>query len=185
MTDDYQPALVCIVETHMQKEEEIQIPRYSLVCHNDRSANSGGILIGVRDNIKNISLELIQENKVGQSLWILLTNTKKKIRIGAIYAPQEKVTPNNELKLMYEGIREQIKIGNKEKQQILIIGDVNAKIREAIEGNKTQVTKGGRQLPKLANKENIILNTVKEKCKGVWARVQGEDTSIIDYVLTD
>ena len=86
---------------------------------------------------------------------------------------------------MYEGIREQIKIGNKEKQQILIIGDVNAKIREAIEGNKTQVTKGGRQLPKLANKENIILNTVKEKCKGVWARVQGEDTSIIDYVLTD
>ena len=45
---------------------------------NDRSANSGGILIGVRDNIKNISLELTQENKVGQSLWILLTNTIKK-----------------------------------------------------------------------------------------------------------
>ena len=31
MIDDYQPALVCIVETHMQKEEEIQIPGYSLV----------------------------------------------------------------------------------------------------------------------------------------------------------
>ena len=77
MIDDYQPALVCIVETHMQKEEEIQIPGYSLVYHNDRSANSGGILRGVRDNIKNISVELTQENKVGQSLWILLTNTKK------------------------------------------------------------------------------------------------------------
>ena len=59
---------VCIIETHMQKEEEIQIPGYSLVCHNDRSANRGGILIGVRDNIENISLELTQENKVGQSL---------------------------------------------------------------------------------------------------------------------
>ena len=68
MIDDYQPALVCIVETHMQKEEEIQMPGYSLVYRNDRSANSGGILIGVRDNIKNISLELTQENKVGQSL---------------------------------------------------------------------------------------------------------------------
>ena len=78
MIDDYQPALVCIVETHMQKEEEIQIPGYSLAYRNDRSANSGGILIGVRDNIKNISLELTQENKVGQSLWIFLTNTKKK-----------------------------------------------------------------------------------------------------------
>ena len=102
MIDGYQPALVCIVETHMQKEEEIQIPRYSLVYRNDRSANSGGILIGVRDNIKNISLELTQEDKVGQSLWILLTNTKKKNVIGVIYAPQENVTANNELKLMYE-----------------------------------------------------------------------------------
>ena len=83
MIDDYQPALVCIVETNMQKEEEIQIPGYSLVYRNDRSANSGGTLIsmlylGVRYNIENISLELTQENKVGQSLWILLTNTKKK-----------------------------------------------------------------------------------------------------------
>ena len=64
------------------KEEEIQIPGYSLVYRNDRSTNSGGTLIGVRDNIKNISLELTQENKLGQSLWILLTNTKKKIRTG-------------------------------------------------------------------------------------------------------
>ena len=163
MTDDYQPALLCIVETHMQKEEEIQIPGYSLVYRNDRSANSRGILIGVRDNTKN-SLELKKENKVGQCLLILLTNTKKKIRIGVIYEPQKNVTSNNELKLMYEDIREQIKIGKEEKQQILIIGDFNAKIGEAVEGNKTQVTKGGRQLLKLVNKENMItLNTVKEK----------------------
>ena len=61
----------------MQKEEEIQMPGYSRVYRNDRSAKSAGILIGVRDNIKNISLELTQENNVGQSLWILVTNTKK------------------------------------------------------------------------------------------------------------
>ena len=72
--------MVCIVETHMQKEEEIQMPGYSLVYRNDRSANSGKILIGVTNNIKNISLELTQENKVGQRLWILLTNRKKKIK---------------------------------------------------------------------------------------------------------
>ena len=96
MIDDYQSALVCIVETHMQKEEEIQMPGYNLWNCNDRSANSGGILIGVRDNVKNSSLELTQENKVGQSLWILLTDTKKKIRVGVIYAPQENLTTNNE-----------------------------------------------------------------------------------------
>ena len=31
----------------------------------------------------------------------------------------------------------------------------------------------------------IILNSVKEKCKGVWKGVQGEEKSIIDYALTD
>ena len=31
----------------------------------------------------------------------------------------------------------------------------------------------------------IILNSVNEKCKGVWTRVQGEEKSITDYVLTD
>ena len=98
MIDDYQPSLVCIIETHMQKEEEIQIPGYSLVYRNDRSANSGRILIMVRDNIKNISLELTQENKVGQSLWILVTNRKKKIRVAVIYGRQENVTPNNGMK---------------------------------------------------------------------------------------
>ena len=29
------------------------------------------------------------------------------------------------------------------------------------------------------------MNTLKEKCKGVWTRVQEEEKSIIDYVLTD
>ena len=72
-----------------------------------------------------------------KSLWILLANTKKKITIGVIYAPQEKVTPNNKLKLMYEDIREQIKKRIKEKQQILILEDFNAKIGTAIKGNKT------------------------------------------------
>ena len=111
---------------------------------------------------------------------------KEKNEVGVISAPQENVTPNNELKRMYEDIREQVKIEKEENQQILILGDFNAKIGASIEGNKTQITKGGRQLLKLANKENkIILNTVKEKGKGVWTRVRGEEKSIIHYVLTD
>ena len=70
MIDDYQPALVCIVQTHMLKEEEIQIPGYSPVYCNYRTGNNTGILIGFRDNIKNIGLEVTQENKVGESLLI-------------------------------------------------------------------------------------------------------------------
>ena len=138
---------------------------FSLVYYNDRSVNSGGILIVVRDNIINISLELTKENKVGQSLWILATNTMTKIRLGVIYAPRENLTPNNELKVMYEDIREQIEIGKEEKQQILILGGFNAKMRAVIEGNTTQVTKGGRQLLRLANKEKIYKGNIQNIAK--------------------
>ena len=88
----------------------------------------------------------MQEKKVGQSLWILVINTKKKNRVGVIYPPQENVTPNNKLKIMYEEIREQIKIGKEEKPQILILGDFNAKKRAVIVGNKTEITTGRRPL---------------------------------------
>ena len=45
-----------------------------------------------------------------------LTHKYKEKQLGVISAPQENVTPNNEIKLMYEDIREQIKIGKEEKQ---------------------------------------------------------------------
>ena len=123
--------------------------KYKVIVLCTNAANSVGILIRVRDNIENISLELTKENRVDQSLWILVTNTKKNIRGSIIEAPQENVTLNNQLKTLHEDIREQIKIGKEEKQQTLILGDFNVKIGPAIEGKKAQVTKGGRQLLKL------------------------------------
>ena len=123
--------------------------KYKVIVLCTNAANSVGILIRVRDNIENISLELTKENRVDQSLWILVTNTKKNIRGGTIEAPQENVTLNNQLKTLHEDIREQIKIGKEEKQQTLILSDFNVKIGPAIEGKKAQVTKGGRQLLKL------------------------------------
>ena len=133
------------------------------MCRNDRSANSGEILVLVRDNIKNFSLKLKVENNVGQSLWILVTNTNQKIRVCVIYTPQENLTPNNQLKIKYEDIREQIKIGKEEKQQKIIQGDFNTRIGAAIQGNKAQVTKGGRQLLKLANRENNNFKNCQRK----------------------
>ena len=45
---DYQPILICLVKTHLQKEEEIRIPGYSQIFCNDRSGNSGGIMLAVK-----------------------------------------------------------------------------------------------------------------------------------------
>ena len=85
---------------------------------------------------------------------------------------------------MYEDIREQIRTGKKEKQQILVLGDFNSKIEAAIEGNKTQVTTGRRQLLKLTNKENmIILNRPKKVQRSMDNSAKRRKA--FNYVLTD
>ena len=57
-----------------------------------------------------VSVEVRRYDEMGQTLWILLNDQKRKIRIGAIYGPQENMTPNNKLKLLHKTIAEQIEI---------------------------------------------------------------------------
>ena len=62
----------------------------------------------VKDTLKTITMQIKQETEVWQTLWILLNNKKKEIKIGAIYGPQEGVTSKKELKKLYTSITEEI-----------------------------------------------------------------------------
>ena len=96
--------------------------------------------------------------------------------------PQENATSNNELKIMYNNISKQISIAKKERQKVLILGDFNANISTYIEGNKPTVT----LVIKMAKKYDlVIINKEKEVCKGLWTRVQHQERSILDYILTN
>ena len=64
-------------------------------------------MIAVKDTLKTITMQVKQKTEVGQTLWILLNNQKKKIKVGLIHAPQG-VTQNNELKKLYTSITEEI-----------------------------------------------------------------------------
>ena len=131
-----------MLNTYSQKEEEIRIPGYSQIFHNDRPGNSGGIMLVVKENIITVTSEVAQEKEIGQSLWILLDNNRSKIRIGVIYAPQENVTSNNELKVMCNNISKQISIAQEERQQVLILGDFNTKVGTYIKVTNQQWQKG-------------------------------------------
>ena len=61
LVDDCQPNLLCLVETHMQEEEEIRIPGYLTIFRNDKTSNSGGIIITVKDTVKTITMQVKQE----------------------------------------------------------------------------------------------------------------------------
>ena len=115
-----------------------------------------------------------------------MNNQKISIKLGVIYAPQENVIPVRELKKMYESITKEIQEAREHKQQVIVIGDFNAKVGTAIQGNKETITKGGRLLLKMIQKENMsLVNADKHRCKGLWTREQGKGKSLIDYVMTN
>ena len=86
---------------------------------------------------------------------------------------------------MCESISDQVDIGKENNQQIIILGDFNAKIGNYIKNNKEATTKGGRHLIGLVEKENLrTVNGESNKCEGLWSREKGKEKSVIDYIIT-
>ena len=105
-------------------------------------------------------------------MWILLDNNRSNIRIGVIYVPQENKTSNNELEIMYNNISQQISVPQEQRQQVIILGDFYAKVGKKIDKNDKKY-------------DLVIINKEKEVCKRLWTRVQHQERSILDYVLTN
>lgn len=62
----------------MPEEVKITISGYETIYRNDETSNSEGIITAVKDTMKTITMQLKQETEVGQTLWTLLNNKKKK-----------------------------------------------------------------------------------------------------------
>ena len=181
MVEDQKHAIACLVE-----KEEVAIPGYETICRYDKSANSGGILVAVKNNIKTVTMQTHKQEQVGEGLSILIDNKKTKLKLGVIYVLQENTTPNKELKKTYQEIKDRIEQARQQCQNMINLGDFNAKTGVRIKGNKETVTKGGRQIVKLVDKQDkVILDEESEICKGLWTREQGEENSVIDYVITN
>ena len=133
LVEDQKPTIVCLVETHLEKEEEVAIPGYETIYRNDKTANS--ILVAVKEIIKTVTIQTHKEKQVGEGPWIPIDNKKNKLKLAVIYAPQENKTPNNELKKMYQETKDQIEQARQQCQNI-ILGNFNAKIRAGIKRNK-------------------------------------------------
>ena len=179
------PTLICLTETHLLDIEKFPIEGYEDPYRHDRDNLGGGILIGIKKELKNICTVVEKSSEVGEMMWLVLDNNRIKLRIGVIYAPQESRTTKEQLKLMYEKIGEQISLAREKKQKVLMLGDFNCKIGEKIIGNRTDVTKGGKMLLKLVDRNRLTILNSNEKCHGLWTRVENGNKSVLDYVIVD
>ena len=182
--EDEKPAVICITETHLGKEETIKIQDYKLF-RNDRNTEGGGVLIGVHKKLKNVVLEASRskDTDVEESIWVVMNNGKISVRIGCIYAPQESRTRVEKLDTMYKNLSKEIKTAEENNQKVFITGDFNCKVGDYIPDNKPVVTVGGKMLLNVIKKYKVKLLNSSTKCKGIWTRVEGNNKSVLDYIM--
>ena len=181
--DEEKPTMIAIAETLLEDDEKEKIEGYHVLKPAEKG--SRGIMIAVTEELKNITSIVMEDNTVGEQMWMQIYNGQINIRIGLIYAPQESRTKVSELRKMYKMIEEQVSKGKESKQKVMIVGDLNCKIGKEIPGNTDQVTTGGRLLLKLIKDMDLTVLNAHENCQGLWTRIENGKRSVIDYALIE
>ena len=76
-------------------------------------------------------------------------------RIGIVYNPQENKTTKDELEEVYGRIKSEIKNARKMEQHIIVMGDMNCKIDDLIDGNKEEISKGGMMMIRMIKEKEV------------------------------
>ena len=176
------PEVIGLVETMLDGKDKVVMEGYT-IYRNDRNGDGGGVLIAIKDVLKGIMVEESNSKRKEESIWLSLTNNKTKIRIGIVYNPQENKTTKDELEEVYGRIESEIKNARKMEQHIIVMGDKNCKIGDLIDGNKEEISKGGKIMIKTIKENNMIILNSLEKCRGKWTRSSGREKSIIDCIM--
>ena len=182
--DEEKPVVVALVETKLAEKESITIDGYEPFKMN-RNEYGGGVMILVKNKVKNIVVVVEENKEVGEIMWVTISNGRTNIRMGLVYAPQENETKVAELKTMYKSISGQVKKAKEKKQNLLLIGDFNCKIGSVVKKNTEEITRGGNMLLDMVGKHDLKIMNTSKKCQGVWTRTDGSKRSILDYVIVE
>ena len=173
------------MESHLEDDDPLEIEGYSLF-RNDRDKDGGGIVVGVRNEIKNIVVEVHRSTEMYESLWVVIDNGRFKARIGVVYFPQEKTLKVKEISDIYKLIRKEIKDAREKDQSVIIAGDFNCKVvDETIKGNHPIISKGGKKLLNMVEKDDLVILNGSDKCEGLWTRDENGKKSILDYMIIE
>ena len=175
---------MAITETWLEEEIEFSIKGYQLF-RNDRNEDGGGVLIAVKDVLENITVEVNRTSELYESIWVSINNGKAKLKVGVVYLPQEKVSTEKDYSHIFKQIKKEIAEGRDKEQNVILTGDFNCKVGDRINGNVGPISKGGKKLIKMIEKEKLVILNASEKCEGKWTRDENEEKSIIDYVIID
>ena len=138
MITEEKPSIICLVETHLDKCDtvEIQGSHFEKTKAVIAGGGGGGGLTACEDRIKNITIQVHESNEVKQILFVKIDNDKTKLRVEVIYAPQEIRTLDK--KTAQSHLEDQVKEVEKKSEKLILVSDFNCKIAVTLKGTQQQ-----------------------------------------------
>ena len=183
--EEKKPTIVCITETHLSERDEFKLKGYR-IYRNNRNEDGGGIIVAVKQFLEHETSEVAKVQDIEETLWLKIENKKLNLRLGVIYGPQES-EKKEDIESTYDRMQEQINAAKINNENIVIVGDFNAKINIKTNEHEQKESKAGKILEQFVKRNNLLIVNRSKKSKGLWTRVDPstQGKSVLDYTLID
>jgi exonuclease III len=95
--EEKDPTIIALVETKLSKGDELKIEGYCIE-RVDRDEEGGGVLIAYKECLENVVTVVGEETDGCEILWIKIDNGQVKLKMAAVYMPQESQTKIGKLR---------------------------------------------------------------------------------------
>ena len=174
--------IAAITETLLGNNEKITIPGYTWKGKNREKKKGGGVGFLIRDDIKNLTTDIQIETSHTEIKWIRL-KCKENIAIGVFYGKQENIN-QDDADDQFNELTTQTNLMINEGQ-VILMGDMNAKIESEDNSNKQEPSRNGKLLIQYTEATNTLIINKSKTHSGIWTRTnkQGTKKSLIDYII--
>ena len=151
----------------MKGSAKLEIPGFSTYAKNRVNRNGGGISTCVTEREVSHTVKIKEGHNEHEFIITRHEQFATPINIINIYGMNECRSAKNEIEEFWNTIIEEVNKIKNNKEDVLIVGDLNVHVGNAIPNNKDKVNIGGKILRDLLDNEDFILVNGTGKTKMV------------------
>ena len=177
-----EPDIMAFTETHLQDNHQIAYKGYKWIARNRTDQSGGGIGMLVKENLYKTQVTLHHSHEDIEAMWVQIGHQNPHY-IGLIYAQQENAAKTL-VEDEYEDITTEIMRLSKTTDNIMLIGDYNAKLDMGVPMQNTP-SRNGCILNNFIRDNNLVVLNCHRICEGIWTREHQHnrsEKSVIDYI---
>ena len=185
--------IVCVSETNVHGTKKIKLKNYvSFTKNNPNKKSMGGLMTGVKDEIKHAAVKVSENSEGDEYLVVRLDHVEPPLNVINIYGQQEGRDGQIGKERVLESwgkLKKELCLIEMRGEAVIICGDYNRAVgagKMGIEGNKERISDGGHLVRNLVEDgEFFFLNNLDVADSGPWTRVDPADggLSCLDLAL--